>query len=196
MAGDDRSMNGTGPELGIYIIVPALPNNGPNPEKVNKEVIIRFLDQPSFNETRAAKYQPESLLHAPESFNAYEGTEQRQFQIEGKFFCETDEDVITNNKILQVVRSLIMPDYNDTGAPPTPIRLYAYGSHNFKGVPCLVANYSMDWPNDVDYAVNGEITMPMVFTLGITMIEQHSIRSLRSFSLSDFRTGKMTGRGY
>jgi len=194
---DINEMNGPGPSLGIYIVVPGIPGSKPSDHVAsNKEVTIRFLDQPTFTETRSSRYTPESILHGTENFNAYEGTDQREFTIEGQFFCETDEDVLINNRILHIVRSLVMPDYNNTGAPPTPVRLFAYGSHNFKGVPCLVNNYSMDWPNDVDYAVNGEVTMPMVFTLGVTLLEQHSITELRGFSLADFRNGAMVARGF
>ena len=136
---------------------------------------------------------------APESFHAYEGTDSRQFNIEGKFFCSWEGEVGVNNRVLQVIRSLVMPDYNKTGAPPTPVKLFAYGSQNIHALPCLVKSYTMNYPNDVDYVIDIEdknLTMPSVFTLGVSLIEQHSIHELRKFSLDDFRIGAMVNRGF
>ena len=195
----DRNLNGPGPELGVYIIVPGLPGRPAQLAPVG-ETIIRFVDQPTLTESRAAAYTATSLLHSTEAFSAYESTSQREFSIEGRFFSQTDSDVEINNQILHVVRSLVMPDYNGTGAPPTPIKLFAYGSNNIHALPCLVKDYAMNYPNDVDYVVSnpvqGDVTMPVVFTLSMTLAEQHSVSQLREFSLDDFRAGNMVQSGF
>jgi len=194
-----EELNGPASELGIYIIVPSLPGRPAQNAPIG-ETIIRFLDQPTLTESRAARYQPESLLHAPESFHAYEGTDQREFSIDGRFFCRNEAEIETNNTILHVVRSLVMPDYNTTGAPPTPVKLYAYGRKNIYALPCLVKSYTMNYPNDVDYVVSsqtqGKVTMPVVFSLSLTLTEQHSIAQLRKFNLDDFRAGAMVNSGF
>ena len=195
----DKDLNGPGPELGVYIIVPKLPGR-PDSSSTIGETIIRFIDQPALVETRSARYTPENLLHSTESFHAFEGTDSREFQIEGKFFSEREGDIEVNNQILHVMRSLVMPDYNKTGAPPTPVRLFAYGTKNIHALPCLVKTYTMNYPNDVDYVVSnqtqGAVTMPIVFTLSLNLVEQHSISQLREFSLDDFRTGAMVAQGF
>ncbi len=195
----DNNLNGPGPELGVYIVVPRLPGRTDETAPLG-ETTIRFIDQPALTESRSARYQPESLLHAPEAFNAYEGTDQREFQIEGRFFCQNEGDVEANNAILHVLRSTVMPDYNRTGAPPTPVRLFAYGKHNIHSLPCLVKTYTMNYPNDVDYIVSnqtqGDVTMPVIFTLSVTLAEQHSISELRQFTLDDFRAGKLVQSGF
>jgi len=195
----DRNLNGPGPELGVYIIVPKLSGRPDSPAPVG-ETIIRFIDQPSLTENRSANYTATSLLHSPESYNAYEGTTQREFSIEGRFFSQNEGDIEINNQILHVIRSLVMPDYNGTGAPPTPVKLFAYGTKNIHALPCLVKSYNMAYPNDVDYVVSnqtqGDVTMPIVFTLGMALVEQHSVTQLREFSLDDFRTGTMVGKGF
>ncbi len=193
-----REVNGPGPDLGVYIVVPNLPGRQDDFPPVG-ESIIRFVDQPAIVETRQARYTPENLLHSPEGFHAYEGTDSRQFDIEGKFFCSIEAEIGVNNQILQIMRSLVMPDYNKTGAPPTPVKLFAYGTKNIHALPCLVRSYTMNYPNDVDYVVdrgNPDITMPVVFTLGISLIEQHSISQLRQFTLDDFRVGAMVAKGF
>lgn len=196
----DDELNGPGPELGVFIVVPAAPGSLISDAAPIGRTIIRFKDQPTLSETRAARYTTETILHAPEGFNSYEGSDQRTFEIAGKFFCRDDRDIVTNNNVLQVVRSLVMPDYNRTGAPPTPIELHAYGAKNIHALPCLVNSYAMNYPNDVDYVVSNaletEITMPIVFDLTISLTEQHSIAQLRKFNLQDFRAGKMVGQGF
>lgn len=192
MANND--LNGPGHDLGVYIIIPAVP--GSSDTGVLGESVLHFLDQPVISESRSAQYEAESLLHAPESFHAYTGTDQREFQIEGKFFCRNNADAITNNELISVVRSLVLPDYGKSGAPPTPVKLYAYGARHLHGVPCLVNSYSFDFPNDVDYITTGTISIPVVFSISITLTEQHSVAELRNFSLADFRSGYMTSKGF
>lgn len=194
MAGVD--LNGKGHDLGVYIEIPAITGYSPSDDDSVGSAIIRFRDQPVLSESRAANYEPESLLHSPESFNAYSGSEQREWSIEGKFFSRNLIDAGENNTIINVVRSLVMPDYNKSGSPPTPVKLYAYGQRHIAGVPCLVKSYNFDFPNDVDYVVNGQLTIPIVFTLSITLTEQHSVKQLRSFDLGAFRSGEMVKSGF
>lgn len=200
MASSNQELNGAGPELGVFIVIPAVPSFAPQLNAPFGTTIIRFLDQPTLAESRAARYATETILHTPENFNSYEGTDQRTFELTGKFFCRNNRDIKINNQVLQVVRSLVMPDYNATGAPPTPVELHAYGSHNIHALPCLVRSYTMNYPNDVDYVVStsgeGDITMPIVFDLGISLTEQHSVAQLRKFDLADFRNGTMVGQGF
>lgn len=196
----NEELNGPGPDLGVFIVIPAVPGSLFTQSAPIGQTIIRFLDQPTLSESRAARYSTETILHTPEGFNSYEGTDQRTFEIAGKFFCRNDKEIVTNNKVLQVVRSLVMPDYNRTGAPPTPIELHAYGAQNIFALPCLVRSYNMTYPNDVDYVVSNEgetdVTMPIVFDLTISLTEQHSIAQLRKFNLQDFRDGRMVGQGF
>ena len=79
-------LNGPGPELGVFIVIPAVPGISPLAAAPIGQTIIRFLDQPTLAESRAARYATETILHTPEGFNSYEGTDQRSFEIQGKFF--------------------------------------------------------------------------------------------------------------
>lgn len=190
----EHELNGPGHDLGVYVIIPAVP--GSTEGGVLGETVLRFLDQPVLQESRGAQYEAESLLHAPESFQAYTSTEQREFTIDGRFFCRNEADVQTNSNIINVVRSLVMPDYNNSGSPPVPVKLYAYGTWHLHGLPCLVKSYDFTFPNDVDYiSING-ISMPVIFNIALTLSEQHSVKQLRSFSLADFRAGDMVSQGF
>jgi len=187
-------LNGEERKLGIYIVIPAVP--GSDKTGVLGESVLRFVDQPVLSESRAAAYEAESLLHSPESFSAYTSTEQREFTLESRFFCRNTDDARANNTIINVVRSLVMPDYNKSGSPPTPIKLYAYGSWHIHGLPCLVTSYSFDFPNDVDYITTEDFSVPVIFNLSITLKEQHSVKQLRQYSLAEFRKGEMVAKGF
>lgn len=183
----------------VFLEVPPTPGNddATGPTSV---FFIRFRDQPVLTESRAARYSTETILHGIEGFSAFAGTDQRSFELDGRFFCGNEEDIATNNQILHVVRSLVMPDYNGTGAPPTPVRLHAYGRLNIHSLPCLVKSYNITYPNDVDYVTSAagteKIIMPVVFTLQISLMEQHSVANLRKFSLNKFRKGELVKEGF
>jgi hypothetical protein len=93
-----------------------------------------------------------------------------------------------------------MPDYNGTGAPPTPVRLHAYGPRMIHSLPCLVKSYNVEYPNDVDYIKKNfggqDIIMPIVFTISMTLVEQHSVKNLRQFTLEKFRRGELVKEGF
>jgi len=192
----ETSTGGRAPsEDWVFLEVPPTPG-----DTVSSTFFIRFRDQPTLAESRQAKYSTETILHGIEGFSAYAGTDQRTFELEGRFFCDNEEEILVNNQILHVVRSLVMPDYNGTGAPPTPVRLHAYGRLNIHSLPCLVTQYSMNYPNDVDYVTSNQgtekVIMPMVFTLSLTLLEQHSVTNLREFNLDKFRRGELVKEGF
>lgn len=182
---------------GIFIKIPSVPGEGVFHQLAGPQTLY-FPDQPELTESREAEYVPESLLHANESFNAYQNTTQRKWTIASKFFVRNDLDAINNNNIIHVVRSLVTSDYNNTGAPPVPVRLYAYGEHHLYNVPCLVTGYNFTFAKDVNlytYRDRG-IVIPIVFELSVDLTEQHSIEELRKFSLADFRNGYLVKSGF
>ena len=40
---------------------------------------------------------------------------------------------------------------SNQGAPPPVVKLNGYGDYVFKDVPCMVTNFTLDMPTDVDY---------------------------------------------
>ena len=69
------------------------------------------------------------------------------------------------------------------GAPP-PVLLFEYlGDHGFNKVPVIVGNYSMSYPNDVDYvpvAVGDTTTfVPTMVNVVVTLLPQYTPSKVR-----------------
>lgn len=105
------------------------------------------------------------------------------------------------------------------GAPPMILYLYAYsdtvdtkqqgsgvsirahGKVNISRVPVVITTLNITYPDDVDYISTGisptstqnvsSDPFPTLMTVDIGLVETHSPREYETFSLSDFKEGKL-----
>lgn len=89
------------------------------------------------------------------------------------------------------------------GAPPDVLYLYAYSSPtsrnkkdfvNVNEVPVVITSLSISYPNDVDYIPtfgSNKEPMPTKMTVSISLVETHSPHEYESFSLQDFKAGRL-----
>ena len=87
------------------------------------------------------------------------------------------------------------------GAPP-PVLLFEYlGDHAFNKVPVVVANYSLSYPNDVDYVpvkVSGTTTyVPTVLNIVVTLQPQYTPSKVRRrFDVQSVANGEAYKDGF
>lgn len=89
------------------------------------------------------------------------------------------------------------------GAPPAVLLLSAYSSDSDGGaygkhisrVPVVIQSLSIPYPSDVDYipAAGSGIPVPTIMTIDMTLTETQSPAAYTSFSLSDYKQGKLAG---
>ena len=88
------------------------------------------------------------------------------------------------------------------GAPPEVLRFSAYSSSSARGniydLPVVIDSLSIQYPNTVDYIPTasygngdalGEVPFPILMTVGISLLEQHSAQEFEKFNLIEYRNG-------
>ena len=96
------------------------------------------------------------------------------------------------------------------GAPPEVLYFYAYADasqpdqdrRQFKGsgvnvqrIPVVLTDFNFSLPTEVDYipTLTDKIPFPIIYTATITLMETHSPNDFQSFSLNDYRAGRLPG---
>ena len=105
---------------------------------------------------------------------------------------------------------------NDRGNPPPVVRLNGYGDYVFKDVPCIITNFTVDLPNEVDYIATGfDVDLsdfgesiakqkekmsvgwaPSESQFTVTVQPIYSRSKVNKFSYSDFVKGNNLNGGY
>lgn len=103
------------------------------------------------------------------------------------------------------------------GTPPPILLFDAYGEYMFNKLPVIVTNFTANMPKDVDYvrvknpgenrdpslqpinlignilnaspAIAGDVWLPAVFSISVSMTVQNTPARLRQFNLEQFRSG-------
>jgi hypothetical protein len=137
-----------------------------------KEVV--FEASIPIQESRTAGYETFSIVHLPTDIWAYRGTGARRFIISGNLISRNPKEAAQNAKYVDWIRSWVLPDFGDTGATPPILRLSGYGNNNIRNVPVILNNYSITYPDNVDYIFQGEIPMPVILTISLDLSEAYS----------------------
>lgn len=84
------------------------------------------------------------------------------------------------------------------GAPPKVLEFTAYSSNdrsrygNINGIPVVITNLNISYPNDVDYIPSSSGTpVPIMMSVDISLTETHAPIEYANFSIADYRDGKM-----
>lgn len=169
------------------------------------EVILDVM--PTISESRTVAYDPFSPSQHPGDILKYRGTSSRSWTISAKLVSRTSNEATNNLITLNTIRSWAMPFYGlgtatdsrvseNLGGPPPILTLKAYGEMCIGPVPCVLENYSTEWPNDCDYLpaiVNGQASpFPAIMTVSLTLKESYSPSESSGFSLADFKSGNLS----
>jgi hypothetical protein len=90
------------------------------------------------------------------------------------------------------------------GAPPEVLRFSAYSTDDrgyMNKIPVVLDKVDINYPNDVDYIPTetkdndklSGVPFPIIMTINISLIEQHSALEFEKFNLHQYRNGILKG---
>jgi hypothetical protein len=170
---------------------------------------VFFNIMPTVTESRSATYDEVSFPQHPGAILKYAGTSVRTWSIGSIMLVSRNADEATLNQMtINTLRGWLMPYYGygteseadqggleKLGAPPDILTLSAYGDKNIGPVPVVLENFSVNWPNDVDYitTVDGQPFPVLLHIDGLQLKEAWSAREHSNFNIFEYKSGVMAG---
>jgi hypothetical protein len=119
----------------------------------------------------------------------YLGSPARIFGITAKFVSRTAAEAQKTFNNISILKAWRMPQ--SAQDEPETLRLFAY-ENALKGIPCFLQNYSIEWPEDVDYITSTNGTpVPIIQTVNLSLKEVRNWDDIRSFKYEDFKKGTL-----
>lgn len=166
--------------------------------------------------SHSANYNSLNPVHTNYPFQVYENSQADDITITGEFIVENAAEGqywIACIHYLRSITKMFYGDGADSGAPPMTVRLSGYGDYVFNNVPCVVTNFTVDLPSDVDYIAtpltvnigededgstmsnSGTSWAPTQSQISVTLRPTYSRRRVSEFNLNDFVEGKYLNGG-
>jgi hypothetical protein len=187
--------------------------------KTNGSMIFPYT--PTIILSHSANYNSLNPVHTNYPFQVYENSQADDITITGEFVVENAEEGqywIACIHFLRSITKMFYGDGEDAGSPPMTVRLSGYGDYVFNNVPCVVTNFTVDLPSDVDYiavpiqgvpgtdaqseipevaaqAGKGTTWAPTQSQISVTLRPTYSRRRVSEFNLNDFVNGKYVNGG-
>lgn len=157
----------------------------------------------------SASYNQLQPVHTNYPFQIYENSQTDDIMISGEFTVENEEEGrywVAAVHYLRSVTKMFYGDGDNSGSPPPLVKLNGYGDFVFNNVPCVVVNFTVDLPNNVDYIAvplevadqsgqSGTTWTPTQSTISVTVKPTYSRKNVSSFNLNDFVSGKFLTDG-
>ncbi len=166
-----------------------------------------------------ANYNSLQPVHSNYPFQIYENSGVQEIVITGDFTAENEEDGrywIAAIHYLRSVTKMFYGNGENSGQPPPRVNLNGYGDYVFNDVPCVVTNFTVDLPADVDYIAvpmaipfegaegsrnnegQGITWVPSTSLITVTLQPAYSRKSVSQFNLNDFVNGDYltNGKGF
>jgi hypothetical protein len=174
---------------------------------------------PTIIVSHSANYNSLSPVHTNYPFQIYDHSASDDIVITGEFNVENAEEGQYWVACVHYLRSVTKMFYGngaDSGAPPPAVKLTGYGDYVFNRVPCVVANFTVDLPADVDYVATplavkiegendqgipttynnaGTTWVPTQSQISVTLKPTYSRRRVSEFSLQNFVDGQYLNSG-
>ena len=157
--------------------------------------------------SHSANYNSLNPVHTNYPFQIYENSQADDITVTGEFIVENSDEGKYWIACIHFLRTITKMNYGgdgaDAGAPPMTVRLSGYGDYVFNNVPCVVTNFTVDLPSDVDYIAtplsdgtsSGTTWAPTQSQISVTLRPTYSRRRVSEFNLNDFVSGKYIGGG-
>lgn len=149
---------------------------------------------------QSANYTQIQPTHSNYPFHAYQNSIVNDITITGEFFVEDKADAAYWIGCVHFLRSMTKMFYGNgdlVGNPPLMTRLNGYGKHVLNNIPCVISNFTVDLPSDIDYisvTVDGTPNyVPTQSTITVTVSPNYARSSVSRFSLKDFANGSFVG---
>jgi len=130
---------------------------------------VIFPYTPTVNITYSANYEPLTITHTNYKTFQYQSSSIDQISIQCDFTAQDTEEANYLLAVIHFFRAATKMFYGQTqspkpGTPPPLCYLYGLGQLQFNAHPLVIANFSYNLPNDVDYirATNSPTSPPGV----------------------------------
>jgi len=190
-----------------------------NPYKVKIEEIVNtqvlnkvvFDVTPELSERRSVSYSEMKPVHLPGDFQVYGNSGPRTFSLQGvMFISRTPQEADRNIKRQHILRGWQMPSFGTAsgaseilGEPPPTLYLSAYTDTNsdarhqahMRRISVVLTDLGFSYPADVNYIYSSanNVPMPTILQVDIVLKETHSPLEYASFSLEDYKNGRLQG---
>lgn len=162
---------------------------------------IVFDVMPTISENISATYDSVDLIHHPGQILKYKNTNARGWGIQADLVSRTKSEASKNKRIIQILRSLVMPFYGQgtaensltkdrLGAPPQLVILSAYGPGMIGPVTCVLESVDWTFENEMDYIATEENEpFPVYMKLSIQLKETYTPSEFTNFDLMKYKSG-------
>ena len=163
---------------------------------------------PQITMSHSANYQQMDIAHTNYPFYAYKNSQVDEIQITGKFTVQNAAEAeywIAAVHFLRTVTKMFFGTGQYLGNPPPICTLNGYGDFVYKDVSCVIKNFTVTMPNDVDYIHTGSngnsVTyVPVSSDISVTVQPIYSREKIKSFDLLAFANGQLVlgndGKGF
>ncbi len=168
-----------------------------------KRLGVIFPYNPTLNLQGSVAYGQYDLTHTNYQPHFYSATQNQQITIGFNFTASTLEEANYMVGFMHFLRTITKMNFgkNDedfAGMPPPVLEFSCYGDYQFKNVPVVLRSYSYDQTGQEDYVDTKYNTQVPTFLTGfIDIITQYTPgKTLNEFTLQQFATGKLVGKGF
>lgn len=165
---------------------------------------------PQITISHSANYQQMDIAHMNYPFYAYKNSQVDEIQISGKFTVQNSAEAqywLAAVHFLRTVTKMFFGTGQYLGNPPPICTLNGYGDFVYKDVSCIIKNFTVTMPNDVDYIQAGSgsagssVTyVPVSSDISVTVQPVYSREKIKSFNLMAFANGQLVlgndGKGF
>jgi len=164
---------------------------------------VKFEASTPITESRTANYDGMSIVHLPTDILTYKNTSSRHFNITGKLVSRNSGEAAANSRYVDLIRSWVLPDFGSSGATPPIVKLSAFYNTNIFNLTCVIKNYSIVWPDDVDWIfdeadpANGKSAMPVITTISMELEESYSAAEItkKAWKIKPYNKKGLTAPG-
>lgn len=180
----------------------------------NNVVALRV--SPNITESGTVEYKAIAPLHMPGAIQIYQNSSPRTWSVSSiKLVSRNAVEAEENLAIVNQFRAWRLPFFGSSttsgrdgfqyelyGAPPEVLWFSAYsnandasGVTNLRKVPVVITSLTIPWDPDVDYieTVTSKQPFPVIMSIDLTLLEQHSPRDFERFDLIAYKNGNLRG---